>query len=70
MLIACNFHYIRESFETPFPSIFGVTPQQFEHQLDLLAHHGEFIGQRILQQLLLNKVHSNQIIYALLLMMV
>jgi peptidoglycan/xylan/chitin deacetylase (PgdA/CDA1 family) len=44
MLIACNFHYIRESFETPFPSIFGVTPKQFEHQLDLLAHHGEFIG--------------------------
>ena len=44
MLIACNFHYIRESFERPFPSIFGVTPQQFENQLDLLAHHGEFIG--------------------------
>jgi peptidoglycan/xylan/chitin deacetylase (PgdA/CDA1 family) len=44
MLIACNFHYIRESFETPFPSIFGVTPQQFENQLDLLAQYGEFIG--------------------------
>lgn len=28
----------------PFPSIFGVTPQQFENQLDLLAQHGGFIG--------------------------
>lgn len=45
MLTVCNFHYIRDHFEAPFPSIFGVTPREFENQLSLLAKTGEFINQ-------------------------
>jgi peptidoglycan/xylan/chitin deacetylase (PgdA/CDA1 family) len=43
MLIAVNFHYIREDFQTPFPAIFGVTPKGFEKQLDQLGAIGRFI---------------------------
>lgn len=45
MLTVCNFHYIRAHFEAPFPSIFGVTPFEFENQLCELAKIGEFINQ-------------------------
>lgn len=44
MLIAANFHYIRERFDTPFAGISGVTPTEFEAQLDLLGQSGEFVG--------------------------
>lgn len=44
MLIAINFHYIRNNFEFPYPSIFGVTPSQFAKQLEVLAEHGDFVG--------------------------
>jgi peptidoglycan/xylan/chitin deacetylase (PgdA/CDA1 family) len=44
VLIASNFHYIREDFTTPYPSIFGVTPNEFEAQLDALAKEGDFIA--------------------------
>lgn len=45
MLTVCNFHYIRTHFEAPFPSIFGVTPAEFENQLYELAKIGVFINQ-------------------------
>ena len=45
MLTVCNFHYIRNHFLSPFPSIFGVTPSEFENQLNKLAEIGEFINQ-------------------------
>jgi peptidoglycan/xylan/chitin deacetylase (PgdA/CDA1 family) len=44
MLVAVNYHYIRDSFDTPFPGIHGVTPVQFEEQLKLLARAGEFVS--------------------------
>lgn len=44
MLIAINYHYIRPSFETPYPSIFGLTPQQFQAQLETLGRVGEFVS--------------------------
>lgn len=48
MLTVANFHYIREDFSAPFPSIFGLTPKVFEHQLNELSHIGEFISQATL----------------------
>ncbi|GGW78648.1 polysaccharide deacetylase family protein [Salegentibacter mishustinae] len=45
MLIVSNYHYIRENFATPYPSIFGLTPLQFRTQLEQLSHFGEFISQ-------------------------
>ncbi|WP_445454366.1 polysaccharide deacetylase family protein [Flavobacterium sp. 25HG05S-40] len=50
MLTVCNFHYIRSNFDTAFPSIFGVTPYQFENQLNELNKLGEFICQQQLIQ--------------------
>lgn len=43
MLTVSNYHYIRENFETKFPSIFGVTPILFREQLLLLKKTGIFI---------------------------
>lgn len=43
MLTVCNYHYIRENFKTKYPSIFGVTPLQFENQLKLLKNVGDYI---------------------------
>ena len=44
-LIVVNFHYIRENFTTPYPSIFGRTPSEFRNQLELLSTLGKFISQ-------------------------
>jgi hypothetical protein len=45
MIIAVNFHYIREQFTDPYPSIFGVTPLKFAKQLDALQQGGTtFLG--------------------------
>jgi peptidoglycan/xylan/chitin deacetylase (PgdA/CDA1 family) len=44
MLIAVNFHYIRPSFDEPYEAIHGVTPSQFERQLEVLGAMGEFVG--------------------------
>ncbi len=46
MLIAVNYHYIRESFDTPYPGIHGSTPGQLATQLDTLASVGEFVSMR------------------------
>jgi peptidoglycan/xylan/chitin deacetylase (PgdA/CDA1 family) len=43
MLTVSNYHYIREDFNAPFPSIFGVTPAAFENQIVLLKATGQFI---------------------------
>lgn len=43
MLSVSNYHYIRENFKTPYPSIFGVTPEEFRKQLLLLKNQGDFI---------------------------
>lgn len=48
MLAVANFHYIRENFDAKYPSIFGLTPCQFENQLEELAQHGEFVSQEVL----------------------
>jgi peptidoglycan/xylan/chitin deacetylase (PgdA/CDA1 family) len=44
MLTVSNYHYIRENFSTPFPSIFGVTPADFRKQLVLLKGQGDCIA--------------------------
>jgi peptidoglycan/xylan/chitin deacetylase (PgdA/CDA1 family) len=46
MLIAVNFHYIRKKFDDPYPSIFGVTPEEFSAQLDILGESAQFISAR------------------------
>ena len=43
MLTVSNYHYIREDFTAPYPSIFGLTPEIFEKQLLLLKEIGTFI---------------------------
>ena len=44
MLIAVNFHYIRSSFDYPYPGIHGITPRQLEDQLSLLGTAGVFVS--------------------------
>ncbi|MEE9409078.1 MAG: polysaccharide deacetylase family protein [Polaribacter sp.] len=43
MLTIVNYHYIRKSFESKYPSIFGMTNSQFKEQLLLLKNEGDFI---------------------------
>ncbi|MBC7748529.1 MAG: polysaccharide deacetylase family protein [Methylotenera sp.] len=43
MLTVSNYHYIRNNFDTKFPSIFGITPEIFRNQLLLLKNQGDFI---------------------------
>jgi len=45
MLAVANYHYIRKDFAAKYPSIFGLTPKEFEHQLIALSKQGEFISQ-------------------------
>lgn len=44
MLTVSNYHYIREDFSAPFPSIFGITPVSFENQIVLLNTIGKIIS--------------------------
>lgn len=46
MLIVANYHYIRENFSAPYPSIFGLSSQQFKKQLEALSKQGSFISQQ------------------------
>jgi len=50
MLTVSNYHYIRENFTSPYPSIFGLTPEMFERQLLLLKEIGTFIHPKDLLQ--------------------
>lgn len=43
MLTVSNYHYIRDDFTTPYPSIFGVTPTFFKEQLIALKKIGTYI---------------------------
>lgn len=43
MLTVSNYHYIRTDFKTPYPSIFGVTPEAFKNQLIACQEIGEYI---------------------------
>lgn len=45
MLAVGNFHYIRHDFTAKYPSIFGLTPEQFRAQLEKLAQQADFISQ-------------------------
>lgn len=45
MLLVSNYHYIREDFSAPYPSIFGLTPAQFKNQLETFSRYGSFISQ-------------------------
>lgn len=43
MLTVSNYHYIRDDFTTPYPSIFGVTPTFFREQLLAIKEIGKYI---------------------------
>lgn len=43
MLTIGNYHYIRDDFSKPYPSIFGVTPANFQKQLEVLKTTGSFV---------------------------
>lgn len=43
MLTVINYHYIREKYNTKYPSIFGLIPDEFKKQILLLRNQGGFI---------------------------
>jgi peptidoglycan/xylan/chitin deacetylase (PgdA/CDA1 family) len=45
MIVVVNYHYIRSNYQQKYPSIFGVTPEGFRKQLEVLATYGSFISQ-------------------------
>lgn len=55
MLICVNYHYIRESFEAKYPSIFGIKPDAFERQLEAFSKLGNFISAEDLAKAIGNK---------------
>lgn len=50
MLTVSNYHYIRNKFDSKYPSIFGVSPSKFREQLELLTNQGEIISPKDLLQ--------------------
>lgn len=44
MLTVSNYHYIRSDFKAKYPSIFGLTPDEFRTQLELLKNGGDFVN--------------------------
>ena len=44
MLIAVNFHYVRPSYDHPYPGVHGVTPVELRSQLELLGRAGRFVS--------------------------
>lgn len=55
MLICVNYHYIRDSFEAKYPSIFGIKPRAFENQLTALSKLGNFISAEDLAKAIIGK---------------
>ena len=53
MLAAVNHHYIRTSFDHKYPSIFGLTPEQFEQKLLALQAIGTFVSQEEIKNAIL-----------------
>lgn len=45
MIISVCYHYVRPAFTQPHPGIFGITPEEFRRQLELLAKAGTFVSQ-------------------------
>ncbi len=45
MLIAVNFHYIREKSNYPFSAIHGLSAAQFKNQIERLGKEGVFVSQ-------------------------
>lgn len=50
MLLAVNFHYIREHFDAPFPAIYGKTPTELRKQLEILSKLGKFISPKDIEE--------------------
>lgn len=40
-----TYHYVRPSFDLPFPAIFGLTPEALREQLENLSQCGQFMSQ-------------------------
>ncbi len=49
MLSVSNYHYIREDYTANYQSIFGVTPNGFQDQLNKISNLGDFISINDLQ---------------------
>lgn len=62
MLVVSNYHYIREDSTADFPSVYGLTPQQFRSQLEELAKAGRFISQEELLQFRNREFDKNYIL--------
>jgi len=45
MLVAVAYHYIRDSFDSPYTSILGLTPDELSAQLDRLGRIAPFVSQ-------------------------
>ena len=43
-LVVVNFHYVRPSYDEPYPGIHGITPAQLEAQLGVLGGIGNFVS--------------------------
>ena len=63
MLTVANYHYIRENFNSKYPSIFGVTPALFKKQLFLLKNEGDFIHPKVVIKNLEEVLASKDIHY-------
>lgn len=63
MLTVINYHYVRENFDSKYPSIFGVTPVSFRKQLLLLKNEGDFVTPNTLLCNLDDILESNENIF-------
>lgn len=65
MLAIINYHYIRPDFPSKFPSIFGITPKEFEDQLRNLSGRGKFIHPNELLKKLSQVLEQEEVFYLL-----
>jgi len=54
MIVGVSYHYIRPSYDQPYPGIFGITPDEFRGQLERLGRLGEFVSLAQIRNALLN----------------
>ena len=52
MLVAVNYHYVRPSFDQPHDGVHGLTPDQFQRQLETLSRTATFVGLNDVRQAL------------------
>lgn len=64
MLVAVNFHYVRENYNLPFKAIHGLTPDIFRLQIEQLSKEGEFVSSDQITDHLQNgsKLHDKAIL--------